>query len=156
MRLAGSTSVLLVALVLGCQATRPYKSEQPANLTFSAQLRPAFLSRTKVSLDIFFGDECERTYQGSVALRPGDPPVRIGLPTDQEIYARLFLVSGNKTRSDEFRFRPLRGSEYALEYVHEKKAYGKRLMARDGRTGKASELETSDWNACTSHAKANR
>ena len=74
MRLALLSIAVVGVAVLGCSSTRLYQSDHPVNLTFSAQLRPAFLRVSEVSLDIFFGDDCERSYQGSVTLRSGDYP----------------------------------------------------------------------------------
>jgi hypothetical protein len=150
-------TILLAATSIaatGCSTLRPYREAYPENLTFSVT-GGSLLTSTEVSLNIFFADAaCNKNYQGSVSLSPGEAPERIGLPTDRDVYARIWVEShgwlqnSSKTRSHEFRFKPRRGHQYGVEYVHEKKAYAMRLTETDPRTGKTQELRGDDWGAC--------
>ena len=150
-------TVLLTATSIaaaGCSTLRPYREAYPENLTFSVT-GGSLLTSTEVTLSIFFADAaCNKTYQGSVSLSPGEAPERIGLPTDRNVYARIraeshgWLQNSSKTRTHEFRLQPRRGHQYGVEYVHEKKAYAMRLTETDSRTGKTQELRGDDWSAC--------
>ncbi len=148
--------VLTLLAVVGCSTIRPYRESYPNNLTFSSPgLKGSLFSSAEVSLNIFFADDaCEMDYQGSVILDPGDGPQRIGLPTERDVYARIWiethhwLENGTKTRSHEFRFRPRSGYQYNVEYIHKKKAYGKSLTQTDTRTGKTTEMRVEGWDAC--------
>jgi hypothetical protein len=150
---------LLAAALLaagGCASTVPYGGGHPDNLTFSVEgSRGSFLTSAEVSLNVFFADApCERQYRGSVSLSPGDSPKQIGLPTDRDVYIRIFteshswLANRTKTRSHEFRFRPRPGHTYTVQYTHQKKAYGLQLTGTNLSTRQTSRLRQQDWGAC--------
>ena len=158
-----SRSFGLAALLLGltaCASVWPYRADLPHNLEFSSPgLKGGFLTSAEVSLNLFSADDaCELTYQGSVVLRPGDGPREIGLPTDREIYARIFvetrglLQNRTKTRSHEFQFRPRKGYRYAVVYTHRKKSYGTRFTQTHVHSGRTSELPVGTWEACRPRA----
>ena len=154
--------VLLVWVVSlgGCATTRPYREPHPENLTFSSPgLAGSILGSPRIYLHFYYADRgpdekgCELDYRGTVSLSPGDGSQRVGLSTEREVYARIFvrqsdwLRNSTKTRKDEFRLRARRGHSYDLEYVHKKKFYGRRITDTDAR-GRTREIQPADWGSC--------
>ena len=140
----------------GCASTVPYRGAHPDNLMFSVEgSNGSLLTSAEVSLNVFFADApCERQYEGSVSLSPGDSPEQIGLPTDRDVYLRIFmesrgwLANRTKTRSHEFRFRPRPGYTYTVRYTHQRKAYGVQMTETNVSTRQTNRLPVQDWDAC--------
>ena len=134
----------------------PYRGTHPDNLIFSVEgSRGSLLTSADVTLNVFFVDApCERQYVGSVGLSPGDSPQQIGLPTDRDVYLRIFteshswLANRTKTRSHEFRFRPRPGHTYTVRYTHKKKAYGIQMTETEIGTQRTTRLRVHDWDTC--------
>ena len=107
--------VLLVWVVSlgGCATTRPYREPHPENLTFSSPgLAGSIRGSPRIYLHFYYADRgpdekgCELDYRGTVSLSPGDGSQRVGLSTEREVYARIFvrqsdwLRNSTKTRKD--------------------------------------------------------
>ena len=151
-------SLAIVWLLAGCASVRPYQESYPKNLSFSSPgLEGSFLWSREVSLHVFFDeDDCKLAYQGSIVLNPGDGPGEIGLPTDREVYARIWAHDRNwfqnrtKTRSDEFRLSPRKDHRYDVQYTSRRKMYGRKIEETHLRTGRTRELRPDGWGDCAS------
>lgn len=150
-------AALLVAaccLCVGCST--PYRESLPANLTFSAPgLDGSFLSKTSVRLEIFFAESpCHLDYRGGVSIRPGQGPHTIGVPSGQDVYARIFyshrgfFSSTTRQRTHEYRLHPRPGRHYELRYTSTTRAYETRLLRRGERDGHEVELDLAGWPDC--------